>query len=431
MLYAMNAVMRSQAVLAAAHAGRLLVSLATASVLGRNLAPADFGFVALLTSIYVVAVEVLDMGTTAVANREIAAEPARERGTLEALLALRRLVSVAALAVVLALACSGYVADRGQRGVLVLAACGVFLLHLHAYQVVFQVRQAYGRVTVLALSSQVGFLVACAAMLAVSASGAAIGLLVAAREAVQAIGTRIMAVRLLGSRLRARFLDPRIAPLLKAGWMIGAAGVCYKLSAYAGGFMLWQISAPEALASFNAAQRLLTPMSDLAWLFVTPLIAAMSAALAQDPAAFRAQLAGYLKFLLGLAAIAGIAGYFLAPLVLRILYGETYTSGPLSAVGIFRTLLAGYCLALVTPLLVVGELARGHAKALLLAAAATLALNVAANWFAIPARGPEGSAWVLASSEAFLFLVLLVRCLARGDLAFSGTRRLTKTPIKS
>src|SRR6476646_347960 len=74
----MNPVMRSQAVLAAAHAGRLLVSFAIAAVLGRNLAPADFAFVALLTSIYIVAVEVLDMGTTAVANREIAAHPSTE-----------------------------------------------------------------------------------------------------------------------------------------------------------------------------------------------------------------------------------------------------------------------------------------------------------------------------------------------------------------
>ena len=141
----MNPVMRSQALLAAAHAGRLLLSLVTAGVLGRNLAPGDFGFVALLSSVYVVAVEVLDMGTTAVATREIAAQPAKERETLEALLALRRLVSTAAFAALLGLACSDYVAQREQRGVLAFAACGVFLLHLHSYQLVFQVRQAYGR----------------------------------------------------------------------------------------------------------------------------------------------------------------------------------------------------------------------------------------------------------------------------------------------
>ncbi|MEO5693086.1 MAG: oligosaccharide flippase family protein [Usitatibacter sp.] len=408
--------MRSQAVLAAAHAGRLLVSLVTASVLGRSLAPADFAFVALLSGIYIVAVEVLDMGTTAVANREIAAQPAKERETLEALLALRRLVAVAVFAALLGLACSEYVVERELRIVLAIAACGVFLLHLHAYQVVFQVRQAYGRVTALALSSQIGFLLACAVMLKFSAAGAAIGLLVVAREAVQAIGSRWIAVRMLGSRLRARWLDPRIGALLKAGWMIGAAGICYKVSAYAGGFMLWQMSAPESLASFNAAQRLLAPMTDLAWLFVTPLIAALSASLALDPPAFRAQLAGYLKFMLGMSALGAVAGYFLAPFVLRFLYGETYASGPLSAVDPLRWLLLAYLFAVVSPLLVVTELAHGNAKALLLAAAATLALNLSVNTWAIPRYGAEGAAVVLAGCEAFLFAVLLIRCAARGDL---------------
>lgn len=415
--------MRSQAVLAAAHAGRLLLSLVTASLLGRSLAPGDFGFVALLSSIYIVAVEVLDMGTTAVATRSIAAQPATERATLQALLALRRLASVAAFAALLGLACSDYVVERDQRFVLALAACGVFLLHLHAYQLVFQLRQAYGRLTVLALSSQLGFLLACAVMLKFSVAGAAIGVLVVAREAVQAIGARWMAVRMLGSALRARWLDPGIGPLLRAGWMIGAAGVCYKVAAYAGGFMLWRMSAPEALASFNAAQRLLAPMSDLAWLFVTPLIAAMSASVSRDPAAFRAQLAGYLKFMLATSALGAAIGYGLAPFVLRVLYGETYASGPLSAVEILRWLLLAYFFAVVSPLLVVAELAHGNSRALLWTAAATLALNVSANAWAIPRHGAHGAAVVLAICEAFLFAVLLARCLARGDLFDRATPR--------
>jgi O-antigen/teichoic acid export membrane protein len=369
-----------------------------------------------------VAVEVLDMGTTAVATRAIAAEPGKERETLEALLALRRLVSIAAFAALLGLACSDYVAERDQRAVLAVAAVGVFLLHLHAYQLVFQLRQAYGRVTALALSAQVGFLVACVILLKFSVAGAAVGLLVVVREAVQAIGARWMAVRMLGAPLRARWLDPRAAALLRAGWMIGAAGVCYKLAAYAGGFMLWQISAPESLASFNAAQRLLVPLSDLAWLFVTPLIAAMSASMARDVQAFRAQLAGYLQFMLGMAALAAVAGYFLAPFVLRVLYGETYASGPLSSVGIFRWLLLGYFFAGVSPLLVVAELARGKSRALLISAGATLALNVSANAWVIPRYGPQGAAVVLAACELFLFAVLLGRCAARGDLG--GLRRV-------
>src|SRR5688572_24253117 len=140
---AMNAVTRSQALLVSAHAARLALSIVIASLLGRGLSAADFGFVALLSSLYIVAVEILDMGTTAAATREIAARPARERETLSALLALRRLMAAAALAAILLLACSDYVPRPDQRIVLVAAAAGVFLLHLHAYQLVFQLRQAY------------------------------------------------------------------------------------------------------------------------------------------------------------------------------------------------------------------------------------------------------------------------------------------------
>src|SRR5712672_2931332 len=81
----MNAVLKSQAVLMSAHAGRLALSVGTVSLLGRNLEPSAFGFVALVSSVYLVAVEVLDLGTTAVAIREVAARPAEERDVLTAL----------------------------------------------------------------------------------------------------------------------------------------------------------------------------------------------------------------------------------------------------------------------------------------------------------------------------------------------------------
>jgi O-antigen/teichoic acid export membrane protein len=409
MLSGMNAVRRSQAVLASAHAGRLLLSLAIASLLGRNLPPADFAFVALVSTLYVVAVEFLDMGTTAVANREIAAHPEREREMLAALLALRRLLGVAAFAMVLALACSDYVVQDDQRLALVVAACGIFLLHFHAYQIAFQVRQAYGAVTSLAVSSQLGFLIACAAVLPWKAGGAAIALLVVAREAVLALGIRVMAARTLGHRLRAHWLQPGAAALLKAGWMIGVAGLAYKLTTYSGVFILWESPAPVALASFNAAQRLLVPMADLAWMFVTPLIAAMSAAAARDPREFRLLLEGHLKFLLGVSSMVAVTGYFVAPFVLRLLYGEMYVAGPASAVEPFRWLAFGYLFAMVSPVLIVGEIVRGNARALMFITTVCLALNLAGNAWAIPRYGAQGAAMVLCLSEALVFLVLFAR----------------------
>ncbi len=413
----MNAVIRSQAVLMSAHACRLGLSIAIAALLGRHLAPADFGFVALVSSIFMVAGELLDMGTTAVATRAIAAAPERERDTLQSLLALRRLISLAAIVVVLGLACSDYAQRDEYRVVLAITACSLPLVALNAYQLAFQLRQAYGQATLLALAAQLGFLAAAALALWLRAGGAVIALLVVAREIAQVLANRRVALRMLGSRLRASWREPGMAALLRAAWMIGAAGLCYKLAAYAGGFLVWKISAPESLASLSAAQQLFAPLAGVAWIFVTPLLAALAVALGRDPAAFRVQLEGYVTLLLALAAVIAVAAFFTAPQILRLIYGDVYASGPWSAVGALRWLALWGLFALVSPALIIGEMVRGNALALLLAAAACLAINLAANLAAIPARGAEGAAMALAASEAFMFVALLARAAGRGDLA--------------
>jgi O-antigen/teichoic acid export membrane protein len=420
--------MRSQAILLSAHAGRLALSVGIASLLGRGLAPADFGFVALVSSIYIVATELLDMGTTAAATREMAADPAREGASLAALLALRRWLALAAAAALVLLACGGYVAGASERLVLVAAAAGLFALHLHGYQLAFQLRQAYGRVTALALCGQAGFLVAAAVAIELHAGGAVIALLVVVREAVQALVARWMAVRILGARVAVAWRDPGAARLFHAAWMLGAAGLAYKLTAHAGGYMLWALDSPEALATFNAAQRLLLPMADMAWLVVVPLIAAMSGTVVRDATAFRAQLEGHVTFLMALSALVAVAGWFIAPVLLRVLYGDLYASGPWSAVATFRWLALGYLFALVTPVLVVGEMVQGNARALLVTTASALAANLAANAWAVRAHGPEGAALVLVACEAYVFFVLFARSLSRGQVRVRAAWALYLVP---
>lgn len=414
-------VSRSQLLLVSAHVFRLLLSIAIISILGRTLPPADFGFVALVTSLYIVAMEFLDMGTTAFATREIAARPDREREMLTTLLALRRRLGAVLLLAVMVVAASGMVVSGEQQLVLGAAAIGLHFLYFHGYQVVFQVRQSYGQAISLGLAGQLGFLVASIAALKLHASGAVIALLVVVRELVLVASSRWVAVRMLGYRLRAPWRQPGVGALLRAGWMIGVAGVCYKVAAYSGGFFLWGLASPEALASFSAAQRLLVPMADMAWLFATPLIASMSAAIARGPGDLRAQLEGYAKLVTGLSALVAVAGYFLAPFFLRLLYGEQYASGPWSSVGVFRWLALGYVFALVTPVLAVGELARGNARPLMVASLSGLGLNLAVNAGAVPLLGAEGAAVALVAGEALVFVALFARAAARRDLGIDAT----------
>lgn len=408
-------VTRSQAILVLAHVGRLVLFLAVAGLLGRELAPADFGFVALVTSLFLVCAELLDMGTTAVATREIAARPAGERERLAALLALRRAAATALAVAALAVAVLGDFREEGQRLAIAAAAIGLYALHLHGYQVVVQVRHAYGSAVALGIATQAGFLVASVAALKLHAGGAAIAALIAAREVVFALGMRRIGHGLLGCRLRAPWRHPGMRALLAAGWMIGLAGASYKVAAHAGGFFLWGLASAEALAVFSAAQRLLQPLSEMAWLFATPLIASMSVAAAHSAEAFRTQYRGHLKFVLGMSALAAVAGWFLAPLLLHLVYGDRYAHGTLSSVGVFRWLVVAFLFALVTPVLAVGELANGSARALLLTGGAGLAANAAMNAWAVPRLDAQGAALALCASEALVFALLLGRSVARGD----------------
>lgn len=413
-------VARSQALLALAQACRLLMFIAVTGLLGRLLTPADFAFVALLSGVYVVAMEVLDMGTTAVATRQIAAHPDAELSTLASLLALRRWLACLLLLALLAYAGLSAGAESEQRMVLVLAAFGVYLLHVHGYQLVFQLRQSYGRAIILGLATQLGFLLASAAALKAQAGGAVVGLLVVAREAIMALGSRWLAARLLGRRVQPSWADTGMRPLVRSGWMIGVAGVSYKLAVYGGVFWLYRPEAPEVLAPFSAAHRLMVPVVDLAWLVVNPLFVSMGLALAHGAQALRTQLTGHVTLAIGLSSTLAVTAYFLAPLVIHGLYGDVYSAGPESAVAPFRWLALGGLFAWVTPVLVVAETTQGHARALMWLGLSCLLLVVLGNAWVLPAAGAVGAAKVLCLCEGFVFCVLLWRFAVRGDVRLNA-----------
>lgn len=416
----MGQVGRSQALLALAHVCRLLLFVALTALLGRRLAPADFAFVALVSSLYILAVEVLDMGTSAVAARQIAAQATVERATLSALLALRRWLAVLLTTAVVGLALSPLMVQDSQRLALLAVAGGIFMMHWHAYQTVFQLRQAYGRLVVLGLSCQLGFLLASAAVLKLQAGGAVIALLIVLREGVLVLGSRWAAVRLLGGRLQAPWRCKGMRSLLQQGWMIGVAGVSYKLAVYGGVFLLYRPDAPEALASFSAAHRVLIPLVDMAWLLVNPLFASLGIAAAHSAQGFRIQFEGHVKWMFGLAFMAAVAAMFTAPSVIRLLYGEAYLSDPVSAIGPFRWLALGGLFAWVTPVFVVAETTRGNARALMALGLACLGLTIVGNEWAIPRHGANGAAAVLCLCEALVLAVLVVRFAARRDLRLNA-----------
>jgi O-antigen/teichoic acid export membrane protein len=402
--------------LAAWLAGRIAIFVMLTSLLGRSLAPADFGFVALATILFALAAEVLDMGTLATVTRRIAANPGEERAELEALLALRRVIASVLFAGIVALAAAGHFPGIEERAALVAVAAGVLVLHFGAYQVAINLRGAFRPVVLLGLALQLAFAFATVAALQAGRGAVTIVALIVVLQAAQALGARRIAMRRLGYSADGAWPRARMRTLLTAAWMVGVAGICYKGAHHAAALLLWELGGAEALATFNAAQRLAAPLGEMSWLFVTPLIAPMSTAAARGGAALGVALEGYAKFLLGVGSTVAVAGVTCAPFILHLMYGDRYASGAWSSVEVFRWLSVAAALGFVNALLVVGELARGNGRALLALGITMLAGVVAATAWAAPRHGAEGVAAALCAAEGLLLVGLAARALSRREL---------------
>lgn len=247
-------VTRNQRIVVIAQGLRLLLFVLATVLLGRWLEPAAFGFVGLISGLFLAAQEILDMGTTAVTTRQVAQQPSDERDLLNALMTWRCLLSLVLAAGVTLWGCWGPVQQAEQRWVLFSAAVVLLFMPWSSYHVVFQTRQAFGRASTLALATQSTFLISGIALLktpflawatAISAGGA-MGLAVITREWLQLWGSRWQATQLLGYRLRASWSSPGLRPLLRKAWLFGLAGVSYKLSALTGVFSLDLAGTPRA-----------------------------------------------------------------------------------------------------------------------------------------------------------------------------------------
>lgn len=409
-------VSRSQGLLLLTGCVRLALFTLVSGLLGRGLNPGDFGFVTLVSGLLLVAQEVLDLGSSAAATRAIAREPASEIPVLCALLGLRRWIALGLAALVLALAQA--VGEPDQRHALTAVAVVVFTLHLNAYYVVFQVRLAYGRASLLAGAGYVLFVAACVLALRLQAGGAAVALIVAMRELLLVLGARALARSLLGTALQASWFDPGICRLLGAGWLIGSAGVLYRVLAQSPVLMLWASGPAFALGSFGAARRIVQPFGDAAWSYATPLLANLSAE-NRSPDLSRS-VTQQTRFMLGFAASAAVAGWILAPSLLRLLYGERYGEGPNMAVAALHWLVAAMAFAVVTPILAMSSIAAGREAALARAGAIGLVGAVGLG-AALLHPGEAGSAAAaLCFGEALVFAALFFPAWRRAELQLSA-----------
>lgn len=396
---------RSQQVLLAAMAVQAGLSFVLAIILGRSLAPGDLGFYSLIGAVFLIARELLNFGSGNLATREISRRPESEGALISQMLWLRRLLGCC-LAVLCA-SISSMEGDPQRRWVAVLASGGILALYLGAYSPVFQVRQAFGRISMLGVLAQAITLGGVVVFVLVGVPPYLFPVLVLLRELISVLGTRVLAVRILGKAVAPRRPSGQEWRFFGDSLRYGMAAVLYNNFVHLAGFMVWFAIGDAALGAYSAALRPLLPALALPWMLMNPMIAPMSDASGKDEGAFRVHAGKAVSFGFGMGLIGAVAGFFMAEDFIRLLYGGAYLDGDLNIVPCFQLLCFAYVFVCLSASLVTVLMTRGKERALLHVAVLGLLLTVGGNLWGLPRFGFVASGWTMLLTEWVLTLACL------------------------
>lgn len=384
-----------------------LVSTALAVVLhaalGRALGPAAFGLLFVANSMAGFAFVIVEWGQTQYVVREIAQAPHREASLLGATLAARTLGgAIAAGFTALTAWLLGYDATTTTLAVLFVGAMLPFFL-AQGISLAFRAREwmEYDAATMVVdkLTTLAGTLLALALGAGVLAWGAGLGL-----GGLAALGAAAWFMRRLGVA-RPTVRDEDLRAMLWGGAAILLTNVEGSVQPYIDAIVLSKLAPAEAVGLYGAAKS-----------FVGTLVApAIIVSVAAYPRLARAalggdQLSGELRAamrpVLGLAVLACVGTWVLAPAAVDLVYGRR-GFGP--AASILRLFAPGFLLLYVDNVLAVAVVAVGRTRALAawmlvkIAAGAGLSLILVPRFQASHQSGGMGLALASAVSEVVIF----------------------------
>ncbi len=411
---------RSQRLLLGSKVVSIILGFFITIMLGRFLNPADFGFLAMVTLIFALSRDLLGLGTSNVATREIVRNPKSERTLLGRLMGWRRV-----LAGVLALFCLVFAFAQNedyQKWVLVFSAGVIFLYYLGALLPVFQVRQEYGWPVLFNVVGQIGLFLGCILFIQIEGPAIVFPLMVLAREVFVIVGTKIKAEQLLGFKPVPTIRGEGFEKFFGQAVLFGMAALFYIMYFFSGTFLVWFFLGGEALGGYSAAFRPIQPLFSFPWLFSLPLIPVFSWLAKENLERFKKLFFGNLDLAIGVGAIGVVTGICLGPQWLEIFYGGKYSAGPLSATFTLQAICLAFGFSCSNPLIVSGLLAVGEEKNLLKLIALGFTVNIVCNLILLPKFGFAAAGICLAISECITFfggVFLLSRKLKGMDWNFN------------
>lgn len=412
---------RSQLLLAGGFLATLLVSLVSTMLLGRALSPAVFGFYGLIVALFAFARDLMDLGASATAAREMALRPDREVPMLEALVVWRRSLGVALCLLILLLALVQ--TDPDRRWMLVATGLTMLALGPIAFSALFQARQAHGAATLIYFLSQVFMLALVLTMLSRGLADAMLVVPVILRELFVIVGIALIGHRMLGMRLQPGLRGRQLSPFLRAAGFWAGAALCRHVGVQTETFMLYLLRPAAELGAYSAAYRPLFPMLTLVWLTALPLIPLFTRAAAHSRQAFGEVVAAVLPMAVVVGVTVASFGVVLAAPAIDFMYAGRYLHGPLDASVSLAWLAVSMAPDFLLAVCSVALLALHREREVCLVMLVALLMRCMANLLLLPMVGYAAAAPIAAGTE-------LLTCAGLAWLLhLERRRRMNGTPM--
>ena len=324
--------------LAGAEIAAKVLTFAAFAYLARIAGPEGFGYIEFAAAAVMCAGLIVEQGFNPFGAREIAKAPERTAALVSEIVLVRALLAVG-LYVALVIFALVFAKTSGSNSVLTRLLL-VYGLSLLAMPLLLQwVFQGHDRMQIVAAIQVTRQLVFAGLVFALVRQASQIWL-VGLAETVGAVSAAAFGVwayrRKLNGRIQLRW---QVSPqMLREGVTIGLGQIFWVVKMSGATLILGLIASAEDVGYFGGAMRILMALHTFVWLYFFNLLPAMSRGWAAGDGSFAALIARSMKLVL-LAAVVG-AGIWVAvaPLVVRIVYGEKF-----GAAGVALQWFAGVC----------------------------------------------------------------------------------------
>jgi len=323
--------------LVGAEAFTKLITFAAFAYLARILGAANFGYIEWSAAVLMCASLIVDQGFSSYGAREIAKNPSAT-ANLTAEVVTARFLMAAIGYLVIALFAFLVVSDQRIRLLLLIYGLSLWALPL-LLQWVFQGHDRMNLVALTGIIRQIIFVGIVFAFVKSANNLLIVGIAEVAAVTIAALFSVCLYRRYLASGID--FLKPKISSkLFREGAPIGLSQMFWTVKMFGATLILGLVATAEDTGYFAGAMRILIALHTFVWLYHFNLLPSLSRAWVEGREKFSRIIRNSMRIVVPVSLVVGIIWVWLAPLVMRTVYGQDFSNG-----GGALQWLAGACVA--------------------------------------------------------------------------------------